>query len=94
MERTEKSREWLLHDQQRRLDNIDEMFNEYNKLNYVIGNIKKMVADLVLEEKRVDDEMTSLRYKITNEEKKVREINKMLRSKEDPTKMPRGDGNG
>ena len=53
-----------------------------------------MVADLVLEEKRVDDEMTALRYKITNEEKKIREINKMLRSKEDPTMMPRGEGNG
>jgi hypothetical protein len=91
MERNEKSYEWLLRDQKRRLDNVDEMFQEYSKLNYVIENIKKMVADLVLEEKRVDDQMTSLRYKITNEEKKIREINKMLRSNEDPSRMPRGE---
>lgn len=83
-ERSEKSKEWLLKDQERRCENVDGLFNDYNKLNCTINNIKKMVADLVLEEKRVDDEMTSLRYKITNEEKKIREINKMLRDYNDP----------
>jgi predicted RNase H-like nuclease (RuvC/YqgF family) len=90
----EKRRKYLLKDQERRCEKVDEMFNEYNKLNCTIDNIKKMVADLVLEEKRVDDEMTSLRYKINVEERKVREINKMLRSNEDPRRMPRGERDG
>ena len=82
-ERSDKSKEWLLKDQARRLEMVEEYLKEYDKMNTVINNLKKMVAELVLEEKRVDDEMTSIRYKITVQERKVREINKMLRDKND-----------
>jgi len=90
----EKSRNWLLKDQERRLNQIDELFREYEKLNVTYNNIKVMVADLVKEEARVDENMNNVRYKITVQERKVREINKMLRSDEDPSRMPRGEGNG
>ena len=90
----EKSRNWLLKDQERRLNQIDELFREYEKLNCTYNNIKVMVADLVKEEARVDENMNNVRYKITVQERKVREINKMLRSDEDPSRMPRGEGNG
>ena len=82
-ERSDKSKEWLLKDQARRLEMVEEYLKDYDKMNTVINNLKKMVAELVLEEKRVDDEMTSIRYKITVQERKVREINKMLRDKND-----------
>jgi len=82
-ERSDKSKEWLLKDQARRLEMVEDYLKEYDKMNAVINNLKKMVAELVLEEKRVDDEMTSIRYKITVQERKVREINKMLRDKND-----------
>ena len=85
-ERSEKSRNWLLKDQERRLNKIDELFNEYSKLNTTIGNIKIMVAELVRDEEAVDNEMTNLRYRITAQEHKVREINKMLRDKNDPSR--------
>ena len=83
MERNEKSKQWLLKDQERRLEHLDEWQEEYEQMNITIGNIKVMVADLVIEEKRVDDQMTNLRYRINAEEKKIREINKMLRDKND-----------
>jgi hypothetical protein len=82
-ERSDKSKEWLLKDQARRLEVVEDYLKDYDKMNTVINNLKKMVAELVLEEKRVDDEMTSIRYKITVQERKVREINKMLRDKND-----------
>ena len=85
MERSEKSKQWLLKDQERRLERVESLLVEYGKLNTSIGNIKVMVAGLVDEEKRVDDQMTSLRYQIDVQEKKIREINKLLRDKNDPS---------
>lgn len=85
MERSEESRQWLLKDQERRLEQIDELFKEYEKLNCTFNNIKKMIADLNDQQKVVDDQMTSVRYRMEAQEKKVREINKILRSKDDPT---------
>jgi len=90
----EKSRNWLLKDQERRLNQIDELFREYEKLNVTYNNIKVMVAQLVVDEANVDEQMNGVRYKISVQEKKVREINKMLRSNEDPTRMPRGEKDG
>jgi predicted nuclease with TOPRIM domain len=90
----EKNKDWLLKDQERRLNQIDELFREYEKLNVTYNNIKVMVADLVKEEARVDENMNNVRYKITVQERKVREINKMLRSNEDPRRMPRGERDG
>jgi len=87
----EKSKDWLLKDQERRLNQIDELLGEYEKLNCTYNNIKVMVADLVKEEARVDENMNNVRYKITVQERKVREINKMLRDDSDPTRMPRGE---
>ena len=83
-ERSDKSKEYLLKDQARRLEMVEDYLKDYDKMNTVINNLKKMVAELVLEEKRVDDEMTSIRYKITVQERKVREINRMLRDRNDP----------
>lgn len=90
----EKNRNWLLKDQERRLSQIDELFKEYEKLNVTYNNIKVMVAQLVLDEANVDEQMNGIRYRISVQERKVREINKMLRSNEDPTRMPKGEKDG
>jgi len=82
-ERSEKSKEWLLKDQARRLEMVEEYLKEYERLNITYNNLKVMVADLVKEEATVDDQMTNTRYKISVQEKKIREINKMLRDRND-----------
>jgi hypothetical protein len=89
-EQMEKRKQYLLKDQERRLNTIDNLFREYEKLNCTYNNIKVMVAQLVIDEANVDEQMTSIRYKISIQERKVREINKMMRDKNNPTiKDPR-----
>ena len=85
MERSEKSKQWLLKDQEMRLLRVESLLIEYSKLNTNIGNIKVMVTGLVIEEKKIDDQMTYLRYQIDTQEKKIREINKLLRDNNDPS---------
>ena len=80
----EKRKQYLLKDQERRLNTIDELFKEYEHLNVTINNIKVMVAQLVIDEANVDEQMTSIRYKISVQERKVREINKIMRDKNNP----------
>jgi hypothetical protein len=85
MERSDESKQWLLKDQERRLQHLDDWQKEYEQMNVTYSNLTKMVEECMAEQKRVDDRMTNLRYKIGAEERKVREINKMLRSKNDPS---------
>ena len=85
MERNEKSKQWLLKDQERRLEHLDEWQEEYEQMNVTYTNLIKMVEECMAEQKRVDDSMTNLRYRINGEEKKIREINKLLRDKNDPS---------
>ena len=94
MERSEESKQWLLRDQEMRLARVENLLIEYSKLNTTIGNIKVMVADLVIEEKRVDNQMTALRYQIDIQEKKIREINKLLRNQNDPSIINPKESNG
>ena len=84
-ERSEKSKEWLLKDQERRLDMMDGLHQEYEGLNVTFTNLGKMVEELLLEQKRVDDQMTNLRYRIKVQETKVREANKIMRDRNDPS---------
>jgi hypothetical protein len=77
------------------LERIENLLHEYEKLNVSYNNIKVMVAQLVIDEARLDEQMNSVRYQITVQEQKIREINKILRNwEDDPSKLPKGEKYG
>ena len=91
-ERSEKSKEWLLKDQERRLEMMDGMHREYEAMNITFTNLSKMIEELLAEQKRVDDQMTNLRYKVSVQEKKVREVNRLLKDHNDPSRVNPKEG--
>jgi septal ring factor EnvC (AmiA/AmiB activator) len=81
-------KEILLRDQARRCDKLDELQREYQATNDMMELVHEKIDSLQREDELLNNQMTSIRCQITLQEKKIREINKMLRDDGDPTRMP------
>jgi len=76
--------EWLLKEQARYCDKLDELQEEYNATNLLMEIVHRKIEQLQKEDELLNSQMTNLRNRIMASEKKVCQINKALRNPNDP----------
>lgn len=85
---------YLLEEQSRRCNKLEELQHEYNATNLLMEAVHKRIAELQREDELLNSQMTTIRYQITLNEKRVCAINKALRNKNDPIIYDPRDFNG
>lgn len=86
--------EWLLKEQNRYCDIIDNLQRHYNSMDEKMNSIHKEIERLNREMEILNNEMTNTRNRIVNSEKRVCRINKALRNPNDPSIYDPRDFNG
>ena len=76
---------YLLNEQERRCNKLEELQYEYNATNLLMEAVHKRIEELQKEDELLNSQMTTIRNQITLNERKIREINKALRNPNDPS---------
>jgi uncharacterized coiled-coil DUF342 family protein len=75
---------WLLKEQNRYCDIIDQLQRDYNEMDNQMNGLHKQIESLNKEIEFLNNEMTNTRNRIVSNEKKICRINKALRDKNPP----------
>lgn len=86
--------EYLLGEQARRCQKVDELLREYSDVNQKMNDLHKKIDALRLEDQLLNNQMTSIRQQIERNERKICQINRDLRSNYDPTRVNPKEVNG
>lgn len=73
---------------------LDQLQAEYNATNLLMEAVHKRIAELQKEDEILNSQMDSIRHQINLKERKVCQINKALRNKNDPSIYDPRDFNG
>jgi len=76
--------EYLLEEQARRCNKLEQLQYEYNATNLLMESIHKRIEELQKEDELLNDQMNNIRIQINLNERKVCKINKALRDKNPP----------
>ena len=76
---------YLLNEQERRCNKLEELQYEYNATNLLMEAVHKRIEELQKEDELLNSQMTTIRNQVTLNERKIREINKALRNQNDPS---------